>query len=93
TKPYAPVGSMYHIVSRFLTRIGIEPSQGKIKGSHLFRYSLTKRLLEIKVPHQIITDALGHSSKDSDKYYYSLEDEMLRKCCLDARWIGVKSWK
>ena len=42
--------------------------------------------------YQIITDSLGHVNKDSDKYYYSLDSEKLRSCCLDARWIGIKSW-
>lgn len=52
----------------------------------------SKRLLDMEVPYQIITDSLGHVNKDSDKYYYSLDSEKLKSCCLDARWIGIKSW-
>ena len=52
-----------------------------------------ERLLETQIPHQVITDTLGHASNDSDKYYYSMDEERLKMCCLDARWIGVKTWK
>ena len=71
----------------------IKTSNNKGKGIHVFRYTLAKRLLETQIPHQIITDTLGHASNDSDKYYYSMEEEKLKMCCLDARWIGVKTWK
>jgi hypothetical protein len=46
-----------------------------------------------KTPHQIITDALGHTSKESDKPYISMEEQMLRKCPLDFSLIGQKYWK
>lgn len=36
---------------------------------------------------------LGHVSNNSDKYYYSMEEDKLKMCCLDDRWIGVKTWK
>lgn len=91
-KPYHKIKSAYNLCSRIFEKLNITPLNGKGKGTHVFRYSLVKRLLDMEVPYQIITDSLGHVNKDSDKYYYSLDSEKLRSCCLDARWIGIKSW-
>ena len=70
----------------------IQPVNGKTKGLHLFRYTLTHRLLSAKVPHQVVTDILGHTSKESDKPYISLEESMLRMCALDLSEIGKIHW-
>lgn len=91
--PYKELGGAYEICKKILDDLNISTSNGKGKGIHVFRYTLTKRLLEAQIPHQVVTDSLGHTSKDSDKYYYSMEEEKLSLCCLDVRWIGVKSWK
>jgi hypothetical protein len=60
---------------------------------HLYRYTLVHRLLKLKVSHQIITDTLGHTSKESDKPYLSMEESMLRMCALDLSQIGRIAWK
>lgn len=93
TRPVRKLESAYGICSKYLDSLNIALQTGSGKGIHVFRYSLVSRLLESKVSHQIITDSLGHSSKESDSYYLSLEEDKLRLCCLDARWIGVKSWR
>ena len=92
-KPFRKLESAYGICSKYLEKLDIKLQSGSGKGIHVFRYTLVKRLLESKVSHQVITDSLGHSSKESDKYYLTLEEDKLRLCCLDARWIGVKSWQ
>ena len=92
-KPFRTLKSAYGICSKYLEKIDVRLQSGSGKGIHVFRYTLVKRLLESKVSHQVITDSLGHSSKESDKYYITLEEDKLRLCCLDARWIGVKSWQ
>lgn len=92
-KPYKRIGSAYPICAKIFNKLEIKTSNNKGKGIHVFRYTLAKRLLETQIPHQVITDTLGHASNDSDKYYYSMDEERLKMCCLDARWIGVKTWK
>lgn len=92
-RPFRKLESAYGICSKYFEKLGVSLQSGSGKGIHVFRYSLVKRLLESKVSHQVITDSLGHSSKESDKYYLALEEDKLRLCCLDARWIGVKSWR
>lgn len=91
--PYSRLSSVYSICSKFLERQNIKPINGKAKGSHLFRYSMVHRLLAAKVPHQVITDVLGHVSKESDKPYLSMEESMLRICALDLSAIGRVSWR
>jgi integrase len=91
--PYNKLSSIYSICSRILKKINARPINGTSVGTHLFRYSLVHRLLKAKIPHQVITDVLGHTSKESDKPYLSMEDSMLRLCALDLSVIGTPSWE
>lgn len=92
-KPFAKLGTSYHTIRRVQDDAGIIPVNGNRKGPHLFRYSLAFRLQKAQVPHQTITDALGHSSKESDKPYLSMDTIMLQKCSLGLDQIGIKIWK
>jgi integrase len=91
--PHYKLSSVYPICSRLLLKLGITPVNGTKIGVHLFRYSLVHKMLKAKVPHQIITDTLGHVSKESDKPYLSMEESMLRQCALDLSVIGSISWE
>ena len=91
--PYNQLVSAYMSCSKIIEQAEIKPVGGKTTGLHLFRYTLVHRLLAAKVPHQVITDTLGHVSKESDKPYLSMEESMLRMCALDLSVIGRKSWK
>jgi len=91
--PYIKLSSIYTTCSKLLERQKITPVNGTAKGAHLFRYSMVHRLLAAKVPHQVITDVLGHVSKESDKPYVSMEESMLRICALDLSVIGRVSWR
>lgn len=91
--PYNKIASAYPFCSKLLSKLEIQPVNGKTNGLHLFRYTLTHRLLAAKVTHQVVTDILGHTSKESDKPYISLEEPMLRMCSLDLSEIGKIHWK
>jgi len=91
--PYTKLTSAYAICSKLLVRMGIVPINGTATGVHLFRYSLVHKLLAAKVPHQVITDTLGHISRESAKPYLSMEESMLRMCALDLSVTGHISWK
>lgn len=91
--PYNKLTSIYPTCSKLLRRLGIKPVNGTATGTHLFRYSMVHRLLAAKVPHQVITDVLGHTSKEPDKPYLSMERSMLRMCALDLSVIGGVSWR
>jgi len=91
--PHCKLSTVYPICSMLLKRQGIKPVNGNAQGAHVLRYSMVQRLLAAKVPHQVITDALGHTSKESDKPYVSMEEHMLRMCALDLSVIGRVSWR
>lgn len=90
--PHNKLSSIYSICSKILRRINAKPVNGTSVGFHLFRYSLVHRLLKAKIPHQVITNTLGHTSKESDKPYISMEDSMLELCALDLSVTGIPTW-
>ncbi len=91
--PYNKLRSAYSICSNFIERNGIHVANSTSKGVHVFRYTLVNRLLKAEISHQVITDTLGHTSKESDKPYISMEANMLRQCPLDLTLTGIITWK
>ena len=91
--PFKKLESMYVVCSRLFTKADIKPVNRDSKGPHVCRHTLTHKLLLNKVPHQVVTDTLGHVSKESDKPYLSMEEQMLRECPLDLSLIGQKYWE
>lgn len=91
--PHKKLASMYALCSKLFDQAGVKTVNRESKGPHVCRHSLTHKLLLKKVPHQVITDTLGHVSKESDKPYLSMEEQMLRECPLDFSLIGQKHWE
>ena len=91
--PHNRLTSIYHICFKLLHKLNIIPENGGKSGTHSLRYSLVHKLLAKKIPHQVITDLLGHTSKESDKPYLSMEESMLRQCPLDLSLIGSMTWE
>ena len=91
--PYKKLESMYMVCSRLFEEATIKTVNRDSRGTHVCRYTLTHKLLLKKVPHQVITDTLGHVSKESDKPYLSMEEQMLRECPLGFSLIGQKYWE
>ncbi|MCR5337855.1 MAG: tyrosine-type recombinase/integrase [Lachnospiraceae bacterium] len=91
--PYKKLESMYMVCSRLFEEANIKTVNRDSRGTHVCRYTLTHKLLLKKVPHQVITDTLGHVSKESDKPYLSMEEQMLRECPLGFSLIGQKYWE
>ena len=91
--PFNKIVSAYSTCSRLLKKLAIKPVNSHATGTHILRYTMVHRLLAVKTPHQVITDTLGHTSKESDKPYLSMEESMLRLCALDLSVIGKVSWK
>lgn len=91
--PYKKLESMYMVSSKMFDKAEIRTVNRDSCGVHVCRYTLTHKLLLNKIPHQIITDVLGHVSKESDKPYLSMEEQMLKECPLDLSQIGQKYWE
>ena len=91
--PYHKLTSVYLICSHLFKKIGIKPENGNAIGLHVFRHSLVHNLLLAKIPHPVIQNTLGHTSKESSKPYLSMEESMLRMCALDLSVIGRITWE
>lgn len=91
--PHKKLESMYSVCSRLFAKADVKTENRESLGPHACRYTLTHKLLLNKVPHQVITDTLGHISKESDKPYLSMEEQMLRECPLSFALIGQKYWE
>lgn len=52
-------------------------------GIHTFRHSLATNMLKERIPLNIISSTLGHLNQNSTKVYISLDDALLKECCLD----------
>ena len=91
--PFKKLESMYMVCSRLFEEADVKAVNRDSRGPHVCRYTLTHKLLLKKVPHQVITDTLGHISKESDKPYLSMEEQMLRECPLGFSLIGQKYWE
>lgn len=91
--PFTKLTRLYGISDKFMKRTGIKRRNGTQRGTHLYRRTLVSRLLHNEVPHQVITDTLGHTSKESDKPYIPMEEDMLRQCAIGLEQIGAKSWE
>ena len=91
--PFTRITRIYEVSNRFVKESGIKRKNGSQRGMHLYRRTLANRLLLDEVPHQVITDTLGHASKEADKPYIPMEESMLRECALGLDGIGVKSWE
>lgn len=91
--PFKKLESMYTVCSRLFEQAEVKTENRESRGPHVCRHTLTHKLLLKKVPHQVITDTLGHISKESDKPYLSMEEQMLRECPLSFALIGQKYWE
>ena len=91
--PYRKLNNVYQDCRRVVRGLNLTLINGEACGPYIFRYSLVHRLLEAKVPHQVITDTLGHASRNADKPYISMEDEFLKDCALDISLVGKVLWK
>lgn len=91
--PFTRITRIYEVSNRFIKKSSIKRKNGSQRGMHLYRRTLANRLLLDEVPHQVITDTLGHASKEADKPYIPMEESMLRECALGLDGIGVKSWE
>lgn len=90
--PYTRLTTVYEVVRKAQDAAGVEPIGGDCRGTHLLRRSLARRMLEAQVPMRAITDTLGHTGRESDKPYLSMDERMLRECALDLSAVGIPEW-
>lgn len=76
-------GAVGALVRHHLLKTGIH-LEGKKKGSHIFRHSLARRLLEHEIPLPVISEILGHTNTETTLTYLRIDIAELRKCALEV---------
>ncbi|MDR1537156.1 MAG: tyrosine-type recombinase/integrase [Clostridiales bacterium] len=83
-----PAGSL--IIKRYQVAAGLSHVAGDGKTFHAFRRTVGARLIRADVPLPSIAQQLGHKRIESTKRYISLNDDMLRICCMDISDYATK---
>jgi integrase len=78
------------IMKRYQKSSGIIHEAGDGKTFHAFRRTVGTRLIKAEVPLPMTAQILGHKKIESTKRYISLNDDMLRVCCLDISDYSTK---
>ena len=81
-QPFRTGSSLYGVVARLLTRVGIQ-AEGR-RGPHTFRHARAVSLLRDAVPLTAVSDILGHRSTAHTRIYLKLATEDLRDVALDV---------
>ncbi|WP_439484114.1 site-specific integrase [Cyclobacterium plantarum] len=75
--------TMSTITSNYLTLAGIDTSMRK-RGTHILRHSLAAELLDKRIPINVISGTLGHSSTDSTQHYLRIDTRAMEPCALQV---------
>ena len=84
-QPYEKLekGATANAIKRCLANANIVHIAGDGKSFHALRRTFGTELVKSKVPLPTVSQLLGHSAMDTSKRYISLNDNMLRFCCMD----------
>ena len=82
-KEFAEHNSMYRIMSKHLSKAGID-THGKQRGLHTLRHSLAGSLLEADIALPLISGILGHTDSNTTGEYLKIDLNNLRKCALEV---------
>ena len=88
--PFTKLTAAYTMNSKTLIKAGVRTETDPYRGLHLYRHSVAARMLAKEVPLHIISDVLGHGSKESSKQYLSTDGAHLKECALSLKGIEPK---
>ena len=80
---YPNGGALYNVVSRCISRSGIE-TKGRHYGPHALRHSLATNLLSDEVPLSAVSNILGHSSVLTTEIYLTVDETHLKELSLEV---------
>lgn len=85
--PHNPIeghSGCYYVVKEVFKIAGIRLDKNELKGSRLFRHTITSKMLNNGVAIQTISSVLGHSDLSTVDVYITIDDEKMRLCALPA---------
>lgn len=83
--------SVANVLNKYTKLAGIDKTAHDGKSFHAFRRSMSVWLLKSNVDPEMISQVLGHHSKEVLKRYLPLETATLRICALDMEAVPVRS--
>lgn len=85
-RPYQKLNRIVgaNTIKRCLGKTDIKHIAGDGKTFHALRRTFGTNLVKAKVPITTVSQLLGHTTLDTSKRYISLNDDMLRFCCMDV---------
>ena len=85
-RPYQKLNRIVgaNTIKRCLGKTDIKHAAGDGKTFHAFRRTFGTNLIKAKIPITTVSQLLGHRTLDTSKRYISLNDDMLRCCCMDV---------
>lgn len=83
-RPFRSSAAISRIVSRALTRAGVESPSGR--GAHLLRHSVATGMLRIGAPMEVIGALLRHQSPETTRIYAKTDIPMLQEVA--QPWLG-----
>jgi integrase len=82
-EPFGPNDNLYHLITTYRRRAGIELPQKSRKGLHSLRHTVATRLLEAGVALDTISGVLGHVSAETTRIYTKVDLAALRSAGLE----------
>lgn len=85
TPPFRPLGN--YTISNIVTdhMLRAEVPKNTRRGSHSFRRTFGKGLLEAQIPLDMLSELLGHAHSDSSRPYLAMNEKELKLCGLSLR--------
>jgi site-specific recombinase XerD len=84
--------NIWAIVSRMFSEAGIEVKDRR-HGGHAMRHSLATSLLANKVGLSVISNVLGHTSRETTMVYLGVDVKLLIECSLEVPFVDKKFYE
>lgn len=81
--PFVDFDNLYHIITYYRRKAGIQRFKHQPVGMHTLRHSLATNLLADDTALHIISDVLGHACSESTGVYTKVNLPQLRRCAID----------
>ena len=83
-EPFQSVTSFYTLLTKYISKAGVEPGGRRTAGTHSLRHTLASELLQNNVEINTIADILGHADPESTKNYLKVNIRALSRCTLEV---------
>lgn len=83
-EPFQSVSSFYTLLTKYVSKAGVEPGGRPRAGIHSLRHTLASELLQNNVELNAIADILGHEDPETTKNYLKANIEALGRCTLEV---------